>query len=127
VIDYAYLRRHEDLVRLRHGVRAALDILGSGAFDPIRAAITDPAPADLSSDRDIDGWIRSHLATAVHMCSTCRMGPASDADAVVDPQCRVHGVEGLRVVDTSVMPRITSRGPSATAAMIGDRASAFFI
>ncbi|GAA4545259.1 hypothetical protein GCM10023175_24690 [Pseudonocardia xishanensis] len=54
------------------------------------------------------------------------MGPNGDEAAVVDQYCRVRGVEGLRVVDTSVMPHVTSRGPAATAVMIGERVAAFF-
>jgi predicted dehydrogenase (TIGR03970 family) len=64
--------------------------------------------------------------TAMHTCSTAPMGPDSDAMAVVDQYCRVRGVDNLRVVDTSVLPSAPSRGPAATAVLIGERASAFF-
>jgi choline dehydrogenase len=125
-VDYNYLSEEQDRVRLRQATRVAVEILRSSAFDTVRKEITEPGLDDLASDRSLDAWVRSHLATAIHMCSTCRMGPDSDDDAVVDGECRVRGLEGLRLVDTSIMPRITSRGPSATATMIGERASAFF-
>jgi choline dehydrogenase len=125
-VDYNYLSEEQDTVRLRLATRAAVEILSSSHFDRVREEITEPGHVDLASDKSLDAWIRSHLATAIHMCSTCRMGADGDATAVVDGECRVRGVEGLRVVDTSIMPRITSRGPSATATMIGERASAFF-
>ena len=67
-----------------------------------------------------------NITTAVHLCSSAPMGPDSDPTAVVDQYCRVRGVEGLRVVDTSVLPTAPSRGPAATAVLIGERASAFF-
>jgi choline dehydrogenase-like flavoprotein len=77
----------------------------------------------LTDDGELDRWTRRHLATAIHLAGTARMGPDSDPGAVVDQQLRVRGVEGLRIVDTSVMPQVTSRGPAATAVMIGERAA----
>jgi choline dehydrogenase-like flavoprotein len=77
----------------------------------------------LADDRELDRWTRRHLATAIHLAGTARMGPDGDPGAVVDQHLRVRGVDGLRVVDTSVMPRVTSRGPAATAVMIGERAA----
>ena len=63
------------------------------------------------------------MATAIHLAGTARMGPDSDPGAVVDQRLRVRGVAGLRVVDTSVLPRVTSRGPAATAVLVGERAA----
>jgi choline dehydrogenase-like flavoprotein len=77
-------------------------------------------------DSDLDAWIRDNITTAVHLCASAPMGPDGDAMAVVDQYCRVRGVEGLRVVDTSVLPTAPSRGPAATAVLIGERASQFF-
>ena len=75
---------------------------------------------------DLDGWITDNITTAVHLCASAPMGADTDPMAVVDQYCRVRGVEGLRVVDTSVLPTAPSRGPAATAVLIGERASAFF-
>ena len=66
------------------------------------------------------------MGTSLHTTCSARMGPPSDPTAVVDQRCRVHGVEGLRVVDISIMPNITRRGPAATAVMIGERAAELF-
>jgi choline dehydrogenase len=63
------------------------------------------------------------VATAVHLAGTARMGSDADPGAVVDQRLRVRGLEGLRIVDTSVMPRVTSRGPAASALMLGERAA----
>jgi choline dehydrogenase-like flavoprotein len=90
---------------------------------PLVAGRTGPPDDVLVSDRELDRWIRRSLATAVHLAGTARMGPDTDPGAVVDQWLRVRGIEGLRVVDTSVMPRVTSRGPAATAVAIGERAA----
>ena len=71
----------------------------------------------LGNDRALDGWIAEHLTTAVHLCGSAAIGP------VVDEQLRVHGVPGLRVADTSVLPVVPRRGPSATAVAIGEKAA----
>jgi choline dehydrogenase-like flavoprotein len=65
------------------------------------------------------------VGTAIHMAGTCRMGPSADT-AVVDQDCRVHGLEGLRVVDSSMMPTVVRCCPAATAVMLGERAAPFF-
>jgi choline dehydrogenase-like flavoprotein len=74
----------------------------------------------------LDSWITDNITTAGHMCSSAPLGPDTDEMAVVDQYCRVRGVERLRVVDTSILPTAPSRGPAATAVLIGERASAFF-
>jgi predicted dehydrogenase (TIGR03970 family) len=122
-LAYGYLAAESDRRRLRAGVRLAADLLGSPSLAPLvvgRTALPDDVLAD---DRMLDGWIRAHLTTAVHLSGTARMGPPSDPGAVVDQQLRVRGVGGLRVVDTSVLPRVPSRGPAATAVMLGERAA----
>jgi choline dehydrogenase-like flavoprotein len=83
-------------------------------------------PTSPVRQRDLGEWLDANITTAVHLCSSAPMGPDSDPSAVVDQYCRVRGVEGLRVVDTSVLPTAPSRGPAATAVLIGERASAFF-
>jgi choline dehydrogenase len=122
-LDYRYLSEEADRRRLREGVRLVADLLGTSALAPLVAERTGPPGVVLADDRDLDRWIRQHLTTAVHLSGTARMGPDSDPDAVVDQELRVRGVEGLRVVDTSVFPVVTSRGPAATAVMLGERAA----
>jgi choline dehydrogenase len=118
-IDYHYLRDASDLRRMRTAVRAAAEILRSRAFRPWFGGLAELSDETLRDDRALNDWLRSHLATAIHACGTCRMG--SDSMAVTDGSGRVHGVTGLRVADTSILPTVPSRGPAATAVMLGER------
>jgi choline dehydrogenase len=122
-LHYNYLAEPLDLERMRQGVRLATELLESAPLRRLIATRTSPSDADLASDRALDHWIRTNIATAIHMSATCKMGPASDERAVVDQVFRVHGVSGLRVVDTSAMPHLIRRGPNATAVMMGERAA----
>jgi choline dehydrogenase-like flavoprotein len=122
-LDYRYLSVESDRRRMREVVRLAAELLRTPAFAPLVAERTGLPDDVLADDRELDRWTRRHLATAIHLAGTARMGPDGDPGAVVDQHLRVRGVEGLRVVDTSVMPRVTSRGPAATAVMIGERAA----
>lgn len=123
---YGSLATIDDRALARMAVRSACSIAADPAFAALVAEWFGPDARDLGSDDRLDGWIRAHLGTAFHLCGTASMGPISDPLAVVDAQLRVHGVEGLRVVDASVMPDPLSRGPAATAIMIGEHAAAMF-
>jgi choline dehydrogenase len=120
---YGYLTEESDRRRLREGVRLAAGLLRTRALAPLVAGRTDLDDDVLDGDRALDGWIRSHLGTAIHLAGSARMGPPSDPGAVVDQELRVRGVSGLRIVDTSVLPGVPSRGPAATAVMLGERAA----
>ena len=120
-IDYHSLESTADRVRLRGAVEIALSILDHASLRDLGARRTAP-----TSVEDLDEWISDNITTAVHLCASAPMGPDTDPLAVVDQYCRVRGVEHLRVVDTSVLPTAPSRGPAATAIVIGERASAFF-
>ncbi|MGZ4544640.1 MAG: mycofactocin dehydrogenase MftG [Blastococcus sp.] len=122
-LEYRYLGEAGDRRALREGVRLAAELLRTAAFAPLVAGDAGPPDGVLADDRGLDRWIRAHLTTAIHLAGTARMGPDGDAGAVVDQWLRVRGVDGLRVVDTSVMPTVTSRGPAATAVMLGERAA----
>lgn len=122
LVEYRYLTEERDLRRLRAGVRLAAELLRAPSLAGLGVR-TDPHDSVLDDDAALDGWIHDRLTTAVHLCGTARMGPDGDAGAVVDGRLRVRGVGGLRVVDTSVLPRVTSRGPAATAVMLGERAA----
>jgi choline dehydrogenase len=121
VINYHSLESPIDRTRLREAVEIGLSIVDSAAMRDLGLRGTSPAPS-----ADLDAWITDNITTAVHLCSSAPMGPDADPMAVVDQYCRVRGVEGLRVVDTSVLPTAPSRGPAATAVLIGERVSAFF-
>jgi choline dehydrogenase-like flavoprotein len=122
-LAYGYLAEESDRRRLREGVRLTADLLRTRALTPLVSARTTLPDAVLDSDAELDAWVRAHLSTAIHLSGSARMGPDGDPGAVVDQWLRVRGVAGLRVVDTSVMPRVTSRGPAATAVMLGERAA----
>jgi len=79
-----------------------------------------PGPGK-NSDADIDAHVRKVAATAHHPLGTCKMGVDSDPEAVVDPECRVRGVEGLRVIDAAVMPDLVGANINATVIMIAER------
>jgi predicted dehydrogenase (TIGR03970 family) len=122
-LQYRYLTEDADRRRMREVVRLAAELLRTPAFAPLVAERTGLPDAVLADDRELDRWNRRHLATAIHLAGSARMGPDGDPGAVVDQRLRVRGVAALRIVDTSVMPRVTSRGPAATAVMIGERAA----
>lgn len=124
-LRFRYMTEPEDLRRMRDGVRLVARLLEHPVYRRIGARLTFLTGAELSRDGELDRWILANLASAAHTAGTCRMGPSSDATAVVDPRGRVHGVEGLRVADLSIMPALTRRGPHASAIMIGERMAAF--
>jgi choline dehydrogenase-like flavoprotein len=121
-IEYRYLTEERDRRRLRTGVRLAAELLRAPPLAGLGTR-TDPPDDVLADDRELDRWIHDRLTTAIHLSGTAPMGPDGDPGAVVDPHLRVRGVAGLRVVDTSVLPRVPSRGPAATAVMLGERAA----
>jgi predicted dehydrogenase (TIGR03970 family) len=126
-LDYRYLGVPSDRRRLRDGVRLAVELLRTAALRPLVAERTGLPDDVLAVDRHLDEWIRRRLTTAVHLSGTARMGPDGDPGAVVDQELRVRGVTGLRVVDTSVLPQVPTRGPAATAVMLGERAAELMV
>lgn len=120
-IDYDYLRDPEVHRRLRTAVRVTSDLVTTPPFAELSPGLLDPAPGVLADDDALDGWIRGHIGTAQHTCGTVPMGPEDDPEnAAVDQFGRVHGVRGLRVADTSVLPDTPHRGPAATAVLVGE-------
>jgi predicted dehydrogenase (TIGR03970 family) len=121
-IDFGYPGESEEaLRRLRSAVRTTADLLSTPPLAALSSG-TLPVPGSaLDSDRALDQWIREHLGTAQHTCGTVPMGPADAPErAAVDQYGRVHGISGLRVADTSVLPDTPHRGPAATAVLIGE-------
>ncbi|WP_460775633.1 mycofactocin dehydrogenase MftG [Microbacterium sp. GXF7504] len=113
-IDYRYLEESDDRRRARFGIRTAVALLRADPFDGVFDRLTELDDDTLGDDDRLDDWMRSHLGTAIHMSGTAPMGP------VVDGAGRVHGVRGLRVADTSMLPDVPSRGPFATAVFLGE-------
>ena len=94
----------DDWRDFRHCIRLTREIFSQAAFDPFRGEEISPGKA-VQSNEELDNFIRNHVESAFHPCGTCRMGRADDIGSVVDPECRVIGVEGLRVADSSIFPR----------------------
>jgi choline dehydrogenase len=122
VIDPNYMSHEEDWQKFRHCVRLTREIFGQKAFDDYRGPEIQPGE-DVQSDEQIDAFLREHLESAYHPCGTCKMGDASDPMAVVDPECRVIGLEGLRIADTSIFPHVTYGNLNGTAIMTGEKAA----
>jgi choline dehydrogenase-like flavoprotein len=121
-LHYNYLSDPFDRKRMREGVRLTVQLLQGKAFKDLVAERTVPTDTHLASDASLDNWMYTNLGTAIHMSGSCKMGPPTDMTAVVDQYGRVHGVERLRVVDTSIQPNVVRRPANATAIMIGERA-----
>ncbi len=124
-LDYQFLVHPSDRVRLRKAVRECAQLFEDPGFQAVIDSRISPTAQEIASDERLDGWIASTLSIAGHTCRTCKMGPESDPEAVVDQFCRVYGVEGLRVIDASVMPEITTANTNASTIMIAERASVF--
>ena len=122
-LDYRLLLDPWDGQRIRECVRLGIRLLEHEAYRDIVADRLFPADQDLSSDEALDAWLLRNSRTSYHNSGTCKMGPESDALAVVDQYCRVRGLEGLRVVDTSVAPDVVRANTNPTAIMIAERAA----
>ena len=109
---------------MRACVRLTREIFAQPAFDRYRGREIQPG-AGVQTDAQIDDFIRAKVESAYHPSCTCRMGAATDPLAVVDPQARVIGVEGLRVVDSSIMPSITTGNLNAPTIMLAEKAADF--
>jgi len=121
-IQFNYLQSPRDREDFRVSVALLREILAQKALDPYRGEELFPGPGVRSKD-EIDAWVRQALETCYHPVGTCKMGMASDTSAVVDDALRVHGVDGLRVVDASIMPSIVSGNTNAPTIMIAERAA----
>ena len=121
-IVFNYMSHPDDWADFRHAVRLTREIFAQAALDPYRGKEISPG-AQVQSDEEIDDFLREHAESAFHPCGTCKMGAVSDPMAVVDPQCRVIGVEGLRVADSSIFPRVTNGNLNGPSIMAGEKAS----
>lgn len=120
LIDPRYFTAPEDIQTARASLRIARELIAQPAFDEFRGPEYAPG-ADVTSDADLDEYIRNTANSIYHPVGTCRIG--RDPMAVVDPHLRVHGVKNLRVVDASVMPTIVSGNTNAAVMMIAEKAA----
>ena len=121
LVDPNFLGEQDDMDRLVRGMKRMRQILGQSALAKFGAR-ESKASAGATSDAQIEQFIRGHADTIYHPVGSCRMGPG-DADNVVDERLRVHGLQGLRVVDASIMPRIVSGNTNAPVIMIAEKAA----
>ena len=122
VIRFNYMSHPEDWEEFRTCIRLTREIFAQEAFKPFFKHEIQPGAA-FQTDAELDAAIREHAESAYHPCGTCRMGAADDPGAVVDPEARVIGVEGLRVADSSIFPRITNGNLNAPSIMVGEKVS----
>jgi choline dehydrogenase len=121
LIDPAFLQHPDDMATLVKGTQIGLDILKAKAFDDYRGDML--YPIDRNNTQQIEAFLRDHSDTEYHPSGTCKMGPHSDPMAVVDAELRVHGIQNLRVVDTSIMPTLTGGNTTAPTIMIAEKAA----
>ncbi len=121
-IVFNYMSTDQDWQDFRRCIRLTREVFAQEAFAPFVKHEIQPGDA-AQSDAELDAVIREHAESAYHPCGTCRMGRADDPTAVVDPQTRVIGVDGLRVADSSVFPRITNGNLNGPSIMVGEKAS----
>jgi choline dehydrogenase len=122
VIRFNYMSHPDDWDEFRTCIRLTREIFRQEAFKPYVKHEIQPGQA-VETDDEIDAFLRAHAESAYHPCGTARMGRASDPMAVVDPECRVIGVEGLRVADSSVFPQVTNGNLNAPSIMVGEKAA----
>ncbi|XUL86406.1 GMC family oxidoreductase [Streptomyces galilaeus] len=122
VVSAGYLTSTADLEVLVRGVELARELAATRAFDAFRGDELGPGK-DITGPAELRRYVAANATTLWHPAGTCRMG--TGADAVTDPELRVHGIAGLRVADASVMPSITAGNTHAPSVMIGERAAAF--
>jgi 5-(hydroxymethyl)furfural/furfural oxidase len=126
IVEFRLLSDERDLVRVRDAVRRVVDLLRHPAITAITEAVTaGPEPLDtLDSDEAIDRWLATYVTDYVHAAGTCRMGTRGDPAAVVDPECRVLGIDRLRVCDASVMPDLPRANTHLTTVAIAEQVAA---
>ena len=124
-LDFHLLEEPSDRERMREAVRIAVDLFKHSDVDSIVSERIEPLDSDLESDDSLDEWLLREVTTGQHLPGTCKMGPSSDAMAVVDQYGKVHGIEGLRIADASVMPNVVRANTNVTTIMIGERIADF--
>jgi choline dehydrogenase len=107
---------------MRACVRLTREIFAQSAFDRYRGREIQPG-AHVQTDREIDDFIRANVESAYHPSCSCKMGSAQDRLAVVDPETRVYGLDALRVVDSSIMPQVTTGNLNAPTLMLAEKAA----
>ena len=121
-IQFNYMSDPSDWEDFRNCIRLTREIFAQDAFAPYSGKEIQPG-VEVQTDAQLDAFIKEHVESAYHPCGTCKMGAIDDPMAVVDAQCRVIGVDGLRVADSSIFPRITNGNLNAPSIMVGEKAA----
>lgn len=121
-ILFNYMSTEQDWEDFRTCIRLTREIFAQEAFKPYFKHEIQPG-ADVQTDDELNGFIKEHVESAYHPCGTCKMGDRNDPMAVVDEQCRVIGVDGLRVADSSIFPQITNGNLNGPSIMTGEKAA----
>jgi len=121
-ILFNYLQHPDDVEAFRACIRLSREILSQPAMDRYRGREIQPGK-DCVSDAAIDAWVRANAESAYHPSCTCKMGSADDPLAVLDAECHVLGLQGLRVVDSSIFPTITNGNLNAPTIMVAEKAA----
>jgi choline dehydrogenase len=121
-ILFNYLSHEDDRIEMRACVRLTREIFAQPAFDRYRDREIQPGAA-VQSDEQIDAFVRGKVESAYHPSCSCKMGTAQDPLAVVDAQTRVHGLERIRIVDSSIMPSVTTGNLNAPTIMLAEKAA----
>ena len=119
-ILFNYMSDPQDWADFRHCIRLTRDIFGQDAFAPYRGKEIQPG-SEVQTDTELDAFILKHVESAYHPCGTCKIGRSDNPMAVVDPECRVIGVNALRVVDSSIFPRIPNGNLNGPSIMVGEK------
>lgn len=125
-IQFNYMSHPDDWEDFRRCIRMTREVFGQEAFAPFRGQEIAPG-SGVETDEALDNFIQQAVESAYHPCGTCKMGAADDPMAVVDPECRVIGVEGLRVADSSIFPRIPNGNLNGPSIMTGEKASDYIL
>ena len=121
-ILFNYMSHEDDWEDFRTCIHLTREIFGQDAFTPYRGKEIQPGD-NVQTDDELNAFIMEHVESAYHPSCTCKMGAKDDPMAVVDPECKVIGVEGLRVADSSIFPQITNGNLNGPSLMVGEKAS----
>ena len=121
-IQFNHLEQEADREAWRDCIRLTREIFSQPAMSDFCGDIIQPG-LDIQSDKAIDDWVRANAESCYHLCGTCRMGAEDDEFTVVDSECRVRGIESLRIIDASVIPVITNGNINAPTIMIAEKAA----
>ena len=125
ILDYNLLDDAYDRERMREAMRICAELGGHGSWEGITKERIEPLDSVLDDDEALDAWMLKEVSTGHHISCTCKMGPKNDSMAVVDQYGKVHGLDGIRIADASIMPDCVRANINVTTMMIGERVSDF--